>query len=105
MRVRWSAMSLSVRGHRRARGRAGAVRPGGPVPGALVPELAGPGDATGALLAELDALDGASTMSVVDVIRITGGARLAGTVAVAGDPDDIHDRHRRGPVERVEFGQ
>jgi len=64
------------------------VRPAAeaPVPGFVSPEngLASPGDATSALLAQLDALDAASTMSVVDVIRVTGGARLAGTVAVAG---------------------
>lgn len=38
----------------------------------------------GDLLAEIDALDAAPTMAGVDIIRVTGGARLTGTVDVVG---------------------
>ncbi len=53
-----------------------SVRPG-PLGGLL--------DTTGEeLLAALDALDAPPTMAVVDVIRVTGGARLSGSVDVVG---------------------
>src|SRR5262245_5999141 len=64
MRVRWTAMSLSLRA-----GVSTGAQPG----------VAGSTD----LLAELELLDPLS-MSVVDLITVTGGARLAGSVDVTG---------------------